>query len=86
MPMYNLLEYSKNYKRTTGSLWHYYRDEPTSGGRINHYLGSKSFDLKSSIIEELGDFNDRNQANKDKIKFDIPLKHLSNLWRLLKMP
>ena len=27
MPMYNLLEYSKNYKKTTGSLWNYYRDE-----------------------------------------------------------
>ena len=24
MPMYNLLEYSKNYKKTTGSLWNYY--------------------------------------------------------------
>ena len=27
MPMYNLLEYSKNYKKTTDSLWNYYRDE-----------------------------------------------------------
>ena len=24
MPMYNLLEYSKNYRKTTGSLWNYY--------------------------------------------------------------
>ena len=30
MPMYNLLEYSKNYKNTTGSLRNYYRDEPSS--------------------------------------------------------
>ena len=29
MPMYNLLEYSKNYKKTTGSLWNY-RDEPNN--------------------------------------------------------
>ena len=28
MPMYNLLEYSKNSKKTTGSLWNYYRGEP----------------------------------------------------------
>ena len=28
--MYNLLEYSKNYKKTTGSLWNYYRDEPSN--------------------------------------------------------
>ena len=26
--MCNLLEYSKNYRKTTGSLWNYYRDEP----------------------------------------------------------
>ena len=31
MPMYNLLQYSKNYKKkTTGSLWNYYRDEPSN--------------------------------------------------------
>ena len=28
MPMYNLLQYSKNYRKTTGSLWNYYRDKP----------------------------------------------------------
>ena len=26
MPMYNLIEYSKIYEKTTGSLWNYYRD------------------------------------------------------------
>ena len=26
MPMYNLIEYSHNYSRTSGSLWQYYRD------------------------------------------------------------
>ena len=30
MTMYNLLEYSKNYRKTTGSLWNYYRDEPSN--------------------------------------------------------
>ena len=37
MPMYNLTECSKNYSKTTGSLWNYYRDEPNSGaeGNIN---------------------------------------------------
>ena len=39
-PMYNLLEYSKNYRKTTGSLWNYYRDEPNSGadGIINYSI------------------------------------------------
>ena len=27
MPIYNLLEYSKNYRKTIGSLYNYYRDE-----------------------------------------------------------
>ena len=32
LPMYNLLEYSKNYRKrtTTGSFWNYYRDEPNN--------------------------------------------------------
>ena len=28
MPMYNLMEYSDNYSKTSGSLWQYYKDEP----------------------------------------------------------
>ena len=30
MPMYNLPKYSKNYKKTTSSLWNYYRDEQSN--------------------------------------------------------
>ena len=54
MPMYNLLEYSKNYKKTTGSLWNYYRDEPNSGtddnNMIHSILNSESFDYKANFI------------------------------------
>ena len=46
MPMYNLLEYSKNYKKTTGSLWNYYRDEPSDPLSFD----SESFKYKTSII------------------------------------
>ena len=42
MPMHNLLEYSKNYKNTTGSLWNYYRDEPSNPLSSN----SESFKYK----------------------------------------
>ena len=28
MVMYNLIEYSDNYSKTSGRLWQYYRDEP----------------------------------------------------------
>ena len=27
MPLYNLIKYSNNYPKTSGSLWQYYRDE-----------------------------------------------------------
>ena len=60
MPMYNLLEYSKNYRKTTESLFNYYRDEQNSGaeGNINYSIkDSKSFDCKTSIIGELEDNN-----------------------------
>ena len=64
MPMYNLIEYSKNYSKATGSLWNYYRDEPNSGAEEN--LGysikdSKSFDYKTSISGRL----EGNKETKD---------------------
>ena len=46
MLMYNLLEYSKNYRKTTGSLWNYYRDEPSNPLSSN----SESFKYKTSIV------------------------------------
>ena len=27
IPMYNLIEYSNDYSKASGSLWHFYRDE-----------------------------------------------------------
>ena len=37
MPMYNLLEYSKNYKKTIGSLYSYYRDELSNDADDNNF-------------------------------------------------
>ena len=56
--MYNLLEYSKNYKKTTGSLWNYYRDEQSNPLSSN----SKSFKYKASITGNIYDGDD--DANK----------------------
>ena len=36
MPMYNWIEYSKNYRKATGSSWNYYRDELTDGRNIDN--------------------------------------------------
>ena len=85
MPMYNLLEYSKNYRKTTGSLWNYYRDKPNSGaeGNINYSIkNSKSFDYKTSITSKL----EGNNVEKDDIEIVVSLKYLSNFWRTLDIP
>ena len=54
MPIYNLLECSKNYKKTTGSLWNYYGDEPSDTLSSN----SESFKYKTSIIGKTPEDND----------------------------
>ena len=55
-PMYNLIEYSKNYPKTTGSSCNCYKDEPNSravGNTNNSVRYSKYFDYKTSITERL---------------------------------
>ena len=52
--MYNLLKYSKNYSKTSASLWSYYRDELPDGTKDNNdpnknVINSKSFKYKASI-------------------------------------
>ena len=37
IPMYNLLEYSKNYKKTIGSLYNCYRDELSDDADNNNF-------------------------------------------------
>ena len=53
MLMYNLIKYSKNYRKTTGSLWNYYRDELTDDRNTNnnpkkYVINSESFKYKAS--------------------------------------
>ena len=78
MPVYNLLEYSKNYIKTTGSLWNCYRDEPTNTLSYN----SESFKYKTSIVGKTPEDND----SLMNAKVVIPLKHLRNFWRVLNIP
>ena len=62
MPMYNLLEYSKNYRKTIGSLYNYYRDELTDDANLNNFannnvVSSNSFQYKAKIIGNTYDIN-----------------------------
>ena len=80
MPMYNLLEYSKNYRKTTGSLWNYYRDEPSNPLSSN----SESFKYWTSITGNTYDGDeDANKVGKNETEVAIPLNRLSNFWRTL---
>ena len=76
MPMYNLIEYSDNYAKTTGSLWQYYRDEPN-----NNLADSELF----KFIVKITGKNPNNDNEKD-VEIMVPLKYLSNFWRTLEMP
>ena len=54
MPMHNLLEYSKNYRKTIGPLYNYYRDELSDDSdNINHdnikVVNSNAFKYKNKI-------------------------------------
>ena len=85
MPMYNLLEYSKNYRKTIGSLYNYCRDELSDDADNNQFnnikvVNSNTFKYKNKIIN-----NTNNACTKD-IELAIPLKYLGNFWRSLHIP
>ena len=69
--MYNLLEYSKNYRKTTGSLWNYYRDAPSDPLSSD----SESFKYKTSITGNtynVGDGEEEYDAYKvEKMKLKL---------------
>ena len=76
MPMYNLIEYSDNYAKTSRSLWQYFRNEPNDNLR-----DSESFKSKIKITGKTPVNN-----NEKDVEIMVPLKCLSNFWRTLEMP
>ena len=76
MPLYNLLEYSDNYAKTSGSLWQYYREE----ANINQ-ADSASFKSEIKITGKTP-----NHGNEKDVEIMVPLKYFSNIWRILEMP
>ena len=83
--MYNLIEYSDNYSKTSGSLWQYCKEIPAvnNAGNIVDFNGANatdSFNFKTKIT---GQTNDDGIIN---VEIMVPLKYLSNFWRTLKMP
>ena len=81
MPMYNLIEYSVNYSSTSGSLWHFGRDEIINNADVTNDDNASPFKHKASIVG-----NTENNGTKNGVKIAVPLKYLSNFWRSIEMP
>ena len=86
MPMYNLIEYSDNYSKTSGSLLQFCRDEPfmNNNGAIadfsadNNNISSLKFQTK--LAGRIGE-----DGTKD-VKIRVSLIYLSNFLKTLEMP
>ena len=75
MPMYNLIEYSNSYSKTSRSLWQYYKDESN-----DNLADSESFKSKEKVTE-----NTRANINAKVVQIIVPLKYLRNFWRTPEM-
>ena len=85
MSIYNLIEYSDNYAKTTGSLWQYCKDIPArnNNNEITVFRRNNltdSFNFKAKITGQTDDDGTKN------VEIMVPLKYLSNFWRALEMP
>ena len=86
MPMYNLIEYSNAYSKTSRNLWQYHKDEPAIDANDNiidfpvDNNNSDSFKFKQQITGKAGNGGTTN------VEIMVLLKHLSNFWRTLEVP
>ena len=78
MLIYNLIEYSDNYSKTSRSLWQYFRDEP---GKTDNpaIIDSESFKSKTKAMEKT-----LIMLKKD-VRIAVLLKYLSNFWKTIEM-
>ena len=94
MSMYNLLKYSKNYRKTVESLYNYYRDELSDDADNNNFdnikvVNSNTFNYKNKIIGNKYNLNagddgyDVNKNGTQEVELTIPLKYVGNFWRAL---
>ena len=81
--MYNLIEYSDNYSKTSGSLWQYCKDIPSvnNNNTIVDFVEDNltdSFNFKVKITGQT-----RNDETKN-VEIMVLLKYLSNFGELQK--
>ena len=90
MPMYNLIECSGNYSKTSGNLWQYCKEIPAvNGGAIADFNGNNATDsinFKAKITGKTGNGKNGTIAGGVDVQIVVPLKYLSKFWRTLEMP
>ena len=86
MPMYNVIEYSDNNSKISGSLWQYCKEIPAAddAGNIVDINGANATDSFNFQTKITGQTN--NKGRIDNVEIIAPLKHLRNFWRTLEMP
>ena len=84
MPTYNLIEYSDNYSKTSGSLWQYCREisAVNNEGNIVQFTGANATDSFKFKTKITGKTNNDGIIN---VEIMAPLKYLINFWRTLEM-
>ena len=83
--MYNLIENSDNYSKTSGSSWQYCKDIPAvnSNGEIVNFPVNNLTDSFNFKVKMTGQTDDDGTKN---VEIMVPLKYLSNFWRTLEKP
>ena len=99
MPMYNLVEYSDNYSKTSGSRFANCKSEinnaeidnysKTSGSLWQYYKDEQNDNLADSEsfkskVKITG--NTPDDGNTKDVEIIVPLRDLNNFWRTLEMP
>ena len=86
MPMYNLLEHSENYNKTTGSMYGFVRDEPPTGNAglwtSNEML--EKFKNHGGVTTVTDAANQNKEITEQQIL--VPFTYLSTFFRSLEMP
>ena len=84
--MYNLIEYSDSYSKTSRGLWQYCKDiaAVNNNGDIVDFNGTNATDSFNFKAKMTGQNNDDGEINN--IEIMVRLKYfLSNFWRTLEM-
>ena len=86
MPVYNVIEYSDNYSKTSGNLWQCCKDMPAvdDDGDIVDFDGANATDSLNFKAKITGQTDDDGKING--VEIMLTLNNFSNFWRTLEMP